>query len=537
MNPAGALPAGQPEKKRTAGALRRLSALWLTVPAAGVLAMVSRSSPFYAVNNWSDAQSFFLMGKAMAQGRVLYVDAVDQKGPLLFFLHCIANWVQPDGFLGVWLIEVAAAALFLYFARRLFLLCGAGRAAALAPALVLAVGYSTIAFQKGDSAEELCLPLLLGGVVLGLETLRLRRPLTLRLGFALGLLCGGVFWIKYNLCAPFAAVGGVLLVWALARRDWKGLARTVAGGAGGLLTMSLPWLFYFGVNGALGDLWYNYFYCNLFLYSDSARATLAEVLGGMWRNTCSDLRLNWTFGIFAVLGVLWFTFGPRARGEERDAAFWLERLLLPLCALALTAAIYGTPHYVPVYYALALVLFVPFGFVPPLLAARAVVERLAGTGRSGRWLWGLLTAAALAAGVGFAWWHTPNRQVFGQRRDEAVQYQFAAVMRRSPDTSYEMWGVLDSGFGMALDKLQSSRYIGSFNLPLEEIQQDFYGEPAFDTEFIICGCDEKEYKYNLPEWDETLARHGYQRVSEGHDLHLNRETYYTIRYALYQRQE
>lgn len=245
-------PAGKAEGKT--GALRRFSALWLLLPAAGVLAVVSRSSPFYAVNNWSDAQCFFLMGKAMAQGRVLYVDAVDQKGPLLFFLHCIANWVQADGFLGVWLIEIAAAALFLYFARRLFLLCGAGRAAALVPALVLAVSYSTVAFQKGDSAEELCLPLLLGGVVLGLETLRLRRPLTLRLGLALGLLCGAVFWIKYNLCAPFGAVALVLLAWGLARRDWKGLGRVVLGGVLGLAAMSLPWLFYFWANGALDEM-------------------------------------------------------------------------------------------------------------------------------------------------------------------------------------------------------------------------------------------------------------------------------------------
>ena len=530
MNPAG-------KAGGKAGALRRLSVLWLLLPAAGVLAMVSRSSPFYAVNNWSDAQCFFLMGKAMAQGRVLYVDAVDQKGPLLFFLHCVANWVEADGFLGVWLIEIAAATLLLYFARRLFLLCGAGRAAALAPALVLAVSYYSIAFQKGDSAEELCLPLLLGGVVLGLETLRQRRPLTLRLGLALGLLCGGAFWIKYNLCAPFAAVAAVLLLWGLARRDRKGLGRLVLGGVAGLGAMSLPWLLYFWANGALDELWYNYFYCNLFLYSDSTQTTLAQMLGNMGRNIASDLRLNWVFGVFAVLGLLWFTFGPGVRGEKRDAAFWLQRLLLPLCFLAVTAAIYGTSHSVPIYYALALTLFVPFGFVPLLAAARAVVDKLAGAGRFDRWLWAALAAAALAAGVGFAWWHTPNRQVFGQPRQEAVQYQFARVMRRSPNPSYEMWGVLDSGFGMAADLLQASPYIGSFNLPLEEVQQEFYGEPAFDTEFIVCGCDEKEYKYLLPQWDEQLDAKGYERVCEGHDLHLTRNTYYTLRYALYQRQE
>lgn len=329
----------------------------------------------------------------------------------------------------------------------------------------------------------------------------------------------------------------MLLVWALARRDWKGLGRVVLGGVAGLGAMSLPWLVYFWANGALDDLWYNYFYCNLFLYSDSARPQLSAVLAGMWRNTVSDLRQNWVFGVFVVLGLLWSVFAPRAREEKRDAAFWLQRLLLPLCFLAVTAAIYGTPHNVPIYYALVLVLFVPFGFVPLLVAARAVVDKLAGTGCFGRWLWGVLAAAALAAGVGFAWWHTPNHQAFGQKREDAVQYQFAQVMRREPNASYEMWGVLDRGFGMAADLLQASSYIGSFNLPLAEVQQEFYGEPAFDTEFIICGSYEDDYQTNLAQWQPLLEQHGYVQVGEGQELQLNRKTYYTVRYLLYQRQE
>ena len=243
------------------------------------------------------------------------------------------------------------------------------------------------------------------------------------------------------------------------------------------------------------------------------------------------------FGVFVVLGLLWFTFGPGARGEKRDAAFWLQRLLVPLSFLAVTAAIYGTPHNVPIYYALALVLFVPFGFVPVLAAVRAVVDKLAGAGRFSSWLWAALAAAALAAGVGFAWWHTPNHQAFGQKRADTVQYQFARVMRSEPDPSYEMWGVLDRGFGMAADLLQASPYIGSFNLPVEEIQQEFYGEPAFDTEFIICGSYEDDYQTNLAQWQPLLEQHGYVLVSEGQELQLNRKTYYTVRYLLYQRQE
>ena len=139
--------------------------------------------------------------------------------------------------------------------------------------------------------------------------------------------------------------------------------------------------------------------------------------------------------------------------------------------------------------------------------------------------------------MGFAWWHTPNHQAFGQKRADTVQYQFAQVMRSEPDPSYEMWGVLDRGFGMAADLLQASPYIGSFNLPVEEIQQEFYGDPAFDTEFIICGSYEDDYQTNLAQWQPLLEQHGYVLVSEGQELQLNRKTYYTVRYLLYQRQE
>lgn len=118
-----------------------------------------------------------------------------------------------------------------------------------------------------------------------------------------------------------------------------------------------------------------------------------------------------------------------------------------------------------------------------------------------------------------------------------MQYQFAQVMRSVPDASYEMWGVLDRGFGMAADLLQASPYIGSFNLPVEQIQQEFYGEPAFDTEFIVCGSYEDEYEASLARWEPLLAQHGYARVGEGQELQLNRTTYYTVRYLLYQRQE
>ena len=170
--------------------------VWAFACAAGVVSVCSRSSFFYPLNNWGDAQCFFTVGKSMVRGQVLYRDIYEQKGPLVLFLHGLASFVQRNGFLGVFLLEVLAAGVFLWFCQKIMALYGAGSLRFAALPLVLAVSFSCPSFQMGDSMEELCLPLFAAGLYLGLRALRENRPLGWGGALALGVLCGGVFWTK-----------------------------------------------------------------------------------------------------------------------------------------------------------------------------------------------------------------------------------------------------------------------------------------------------------------------------------------------------
>ena len=73
------------------------------------LAVCSKSSPLYPLNDWTDANVYLSVGKGMLQGRVVYRDLYDHKGPLLYALHALCAWACPGSFLAVFWMEVACA--------------------------------------------------------------------------------------------------------------------------------------------------------------------------------------------------------------------------------------------------------------------------------------------------------------------------------------------------------------------------------------------------------------------------------------------
>ena len=97
--------------------------------AAAVLFFCSKSSFGYPINDWSDANIYFTIGKGMTRGQVVYRDLYDHKGPLLYALHALCALISFWDFTGVYLMEICLAALFLTGAYHLMALYGARRCA------------------------------------------------------------------------------------------------------------------------------------------------------------------------------------------------------------------------------------------------------------------------------------------------------------------------------------------------------------------------------------------------------------------------
>ena len=78
------------------------------------LAVCTRSSFLYPLNDWVDSNCYFTVGKSMFNGKVVYRDIYEQKGVLLYFIHGIAYLISNTTFFGVFIFEVIFFAAFLY---------------------------------------------------------------------------------------------------------------------------------------------------------------------------------------------------------------------------------------------------------------------------------------------------------------------------------------------------------------------------------------------------------------------------------------
>jgi len=78
------------------------------------LLIATKSSPLYPFNNWADANISFTMGKGMMNGKVLYRDLFDHKGPYMYLLFGLGYLISNTSFLGIFIFQIISFSIFLF---------------------------------------------------------------------------------------------------------------------------------------------------------------------------------------------------------------------------------------------------------------------------------------------------------------------------------------------------------------------------------------------------------------------------------------
>lgn len=421
---------------------------WCVAVAALVLWLCSKCSPLFAFNDWMDANIFYTMGKSLFNGKVLYRDVFDHKGPVLYLLYGVGWLLDGTGFTGVFLLEIAAFGWFLHSglqaAERL-----AGRPLhpvwAVLPAVLIT---SSRAFSHGGSAEEFLLPLLAAALCAMLEAWQAECPLPLVAVCFQGFLAGCALWLKYTVLGYYLVWVALLTVMYLRRGWYRALGRSCGVYLAGMALATLPWVLYFGWHGALTDWFGAYFYDNLFLYSGTGGGPAALVQHLWWamRDALPGMLLPALFLVWSVT--------TRRRG-----------IALAVCLLA--AGLAGTSlmgSYL-VYYGLVLAVFLPLGLAPLARLAERFPLRIP--------LKGVILPVLLLGGL-CCWYLSPNASLRGRSARDLPQRKFADQILQTPDATLLNYGTLDGGFYTATGLLPPCRYFCVTNMPLQDqwTQQD-----------------------------------------------------------------
>ncbi len=472
-----------------------------------LLAVCSKSSFLYPMNDWVDVNCFFTVGRGILHGLTPYRDLYEQKGPLIYFLFALASLISENTFWGVYLLEGLCFSCFLYLGGRIAeTLCGEKSVFWPAAAALALIVPLTPAFSHGSSAEEFFLPVLAFGLFLTLKAMRENEPLKDGQGFALGLCAAAGLWTKYTFCGLFLGLGLAVLLWYLFTGRGRLLLRLIVFFLLGVLVLSAAIVGWFAAKGALSNLWQAYFVDNLSLYSGNIR-------GGVYDPPLQNLLNNLPWSVPGALGLIGLAVCAKKRGWEALAA-WSG-------AVGLFAFTYASGRRYP-YYALVLSVFAPLG----LGMAAAGIEKL----RKGRGEKAVRTAALasavllLFAGPVIAWHTSQNVYLTGIQKEEMPQYRFAEIIRQSEEQSLLNYGFLDSGFYFAAGVLPEGLYFCTLNIDLTDMEASFQDSiRQGKTAFIVTRSkklrnaeqyqliDEASLFFEGRPWTYYL----YQRVGEG----------------------
>ncbi len=187
------------------------------------LFICSKNSPFYPFNNWDDPNSFFTVGKGMANGLVPYKDLFEQKGPIIYLIHAISYLISNTTFIGVFLFEVISFSIFLYFTfKTMSLYCRKIHVLWVAP-FISGIILTSYVFVAGDSAEEFCMPLFAISLYYMINYYKNIYPekMPTKQVILIGILAGLTFWIKYNLLGLWLGFMLVLFIGLCANKQIK----------------------------------------------------------------------------------------------------------------------------------------------------------------------------------------------------------------------------------------------------------------------------------------------------------------------------
>lgn len=435
-----------------------ISAFCLLVSAL-IIGICSRSSPLYPFNNCDDNNCFFTMGKAIANGKVMYRDIYEQKGPLLYFIYVPIYMISNKSFLGSYFFETVFFAVFLYLVFKLML--GSFKLNAISAAICIPLMSALLctcrSFSLGGTVEQFTIAAIFLPVYTAINSYSNGRYIpSNKMIVCLGAGAAILLWVKYTTLGIYLGYIVFAMSYCLYKKEYRKLLISAALFLLGMSLVSLPILIYFCANDALKELFEAYFYNNIFLYGGKDGKGLLLFL----RHICGGLLTNPSISVPMGLWLIYIILSH-------------ENIFFKICMLCLYVAqvvfIYiGGVSYA--YYAFAMA---PLAVPGYCLIAKCLQNRLSGHSdfALGRHRYLICSASVLISAV-LAYVLSSNTFFMNYGDEELWYVQFDSAIEESEDRSLFNYNFIDTGLYTITGYLPENKFFCRFNIPLKEMEDE-----------------------------------------------------------------
>ena len=447
--------------------------LYLFVVALVPLLICSKCSPLYPLNDWYDINIFFTAGKGIVNGKVLYAELFDHKGPYVYWVASLAYLISNTTFWGYFVIEVANLWIFLFFTTKSLRLYDIGIPFWCYPLLTMAICISD-SFVHGGSVEELSLGIFSYSLYSLLRLVRSDEVTALPTGNLVinGFLAGVVFWSKFTMMGFYLAWCLLVFGFYLWKKEYRLLAKQLLGFCFGCILATVPVLLYFGVNGALRDLGAVYFYNNIWGYGTGVKTSLFQKVKEVAIALVYFLKrpMNRWYTVPLVLGCVGYLFCSRKLVSFKEKAWMVFMAGGTACGLFFGGALQD-------YYGLPLAIFL----VIPLFIMQSMLWLL----NKGKWNLSpiqksIVSIGLLIVSIVICYTFSPNVYLQSIEKDDMPQYRFAEQIAASDDQTVLNYGFLDCGLYTVLNQTPSVRMFCVTNM-------DYYGSLEIQEEYVRQG--------------------------------------------------
>ncbi len=440
------------------------SRLFILITAFIFITICSKSSPLYPFNDWVDANCFFTVGKSIVNGKTLYLDIFEQKGPLLYFLYAVAYKISPTTFFGVYLLEIASSFAFLLICYKTMLLFCSKKVIFALPVLSTII-YCAPAFSHGGSAEEFSLPIIALVLYIGLKSLISNKRISFIQWMIIGVSASVVLWIKFTFLGFFIGFLLFFFIVSIMKKEAQRFFLSMLWFVCGMVILSIPVLLYFIYNGAISALFSVYFYGNMFLYPKE-----------------TSIGPNLGIGLFSVLKNFPAIFALIICGsiylfkkERRIFYFFL------LTAVSTFLFVYAGGRKFA-YYSFILSVFIPLGTVFAYEKLKRLTNRL----RQRKCSKTILTFSLFAVCITLSFLTSLNTSLLKYSKEEMPQFIFNETISQTENPTLLNYGFLDGGFYTVSNIVPNCKYFCGLNIPYDEIEktQNHYVEKGL-VDFVV----------------------------------------------------
>lgn len=329
--------------------------------------LFSRSTSFLYVFEGADPSVFKQMGRALLNGKILYVDYFDNKGCLLYFIHALGLWLGGDSFLMLFQVVSLFATLIIWDKILGLYQKGRSKMICLAVALMMLLGF----YGAGDQTQEWCLPFISWPLWVFCRSIKEKTHIKPFNMFLVGLCFGIITFIQVNNACAFLGFVAYCWIQCLLKKEFRQLLRYIGCFVAGWVLVVIPCVLYFYVKaGWFGvyEMAYASFLSNL------------EYMGHQWRTRLTlivpyclflisiiafvvlDFKKNKNLHLSILLSLCFFlgSFGKLCN------AFYLMAIL-PLCVTCMITLDFDDKKVVKYGFASVIVVCLAFYLSNPLL--------------------------------------------------------------------------------------------------------------------------------------------------------------------------